>query len=102
MTADELSDAILQYQSGDHPADENEPVTAGWMKAVGFTECHDSPDWLVITSPDRGLTATTGERGWLLNDTDSAEDVVYVPAPKTRGAVRRLCAALSIPLKETT
>lgn len=85
------------------PADDGEPVTADWLRAVGFVK------W-----GDRG-SMIRFHRTWQPDHDDSIEvnaahqwaeiehgfDVVRVPNISTRGHVRRLCAALGITLTES-
>ncbi len=101
----------------DHEADDAEPVTAEWLKAVGFT---DDPDlWFVrdhhggqaeamfapAADPEypssRGVMNTGDGWGFYLTDADGFDGSQnYVCEVPTRGHVRRLCAALGVELKE--
>ncbi len=83
----------------DHPNDDNEPVTEGWLRAVGFR-----------------FLAGYGRGEWVIGDTretlpqvlSCSQDFLtwtygccHVVPPVTRGHVRRLCLALGIPIKES-
>lgn len=93
----------------EHPADDAEPVTAEWLRSVGF--CRE-----MQPASSNNLTIRHGSAivtRWMNSDNvprwsvrmyaDETPD--WVPPciqPKTRGDVRRLCKALGIELKEAT
>lgn len=67
--------AVLDYVA-DGPADEDESVTAGWLQSCGWVEF------------GLGLASVPG--------------VESEGHQMTRGELRRLCAALGVPLTEAT
>lgn len=80
------------------PADDGTPVSEEWLRSVGFLEYSTSEDIrlidlrnLVTFNRSRQTSAVT----WWIGG--SIGPVTDMP---TRGHVRRLCAALGIPLKE--
>lgn len=83
-----LADAFL----AEHPADDDEPDTEEWLRGVGFTDCKNDGLRLSILAryPNLGMPF------WEVCGT-----VIRLAQPKTRGQLRRLCAALGISLKET-
>lgn len=83
------------------PADDGEPVTEDWLRAVGFRPDEFGCLWL-------GDEAELGYRveprpgepsRWRYSDPEG--DTVYLPAQTTRGHVRRLAEALWMHLTET-
>jgi hypothetical protein len=86
----------------DHPADDGEPVTEEWLRAVGFKDEEYS---FVLRSPYtddwyhhlRHTACSVRKVDWKWH----ANGIGVADQP-TRGHVRRLCAALGVPLKETT
>ena len=80
----------------DHPADDAEPVTEEWLKAVlGEKMTYDMGfdfrvRFYVYSQPE--IEYETG-RGY-----EHCESSVDLPEAKTRGDVRRICAALGVPL----
>lgn len=89
----------------EHPADEHDAITPEWLVSVGFRHSLN-PLWLMV---DFGKENSH----WLaikkdLSECDIGQKVpsydydpqVPIPVPLTRGAVRSLCKALGIPLKE--
>jgi hypothetical protein len=89
-----------QYQA-DHPADDDEPVTEEWLRAVGFVTHRQG------VAIDMGLRSRGGP--WLyfaccpglVNPDWMFDDGRLLAAPdlNTRGHVRRLCEALGVPLR---
>lgn len=91
------------------PADDGEPVTEEWLKAVGG-ERHkgwqpkslttlDYYEFVVNPSGSNELSVSVwanGDGWWL----DTQDDEPDLDGPITRGHVRRLCSALGIPLTE--
>lgn len=98
-TADEIQAAyvLAQQYTIEHPADDAEPVTEDWLRSVGwslksvFREMYHEPTMLRWAMPV--LQADMGV--WSIGE--MREQLRY--APKTRGDVRRLCAALGVELK---
>jgi hypothetical protein len=104
----------------EHPEDDGETVTREWLTSVGFTAYdeneRDPSKWLYFISPkskeSKGRSGPIvhlridplyGCDGWSIveaGDEHTGLDSVQIPSCETRGDVRRLCAALSIPLKE--
>lgn len=82
------------------PADDGESVSREWLVSVGFKPEDGDPSstaWLVI---DNGVhEITQGDTSWMLCEKLDT-DIVTLPDVKTRGCVRRLCAALGITIKE--
>lgn len=74
------------------PSDDGDPVDEAWLRAVGFGV------YGLFADRDGGLSLGDLEwhecRRWLYGNTP-------LPDLPTRGHVRRLCAALGIPLTET-
>jgi hypothetical protein len=99
-----------QYRA-EHPADDDLPVTENWLRSVGFRDyliadkhCSSFLSlWVEPRLHNCAFLAVHWARDanpqghyWSANDF-----TLYRPAhPKTRGDVRRLCAALGHPLKE--
>ena len=83
------------------------PVDEEWLRAVGFEQEHVAH---LKIKDDDGVELRIGTydfRWWLVDDTETEEgcaDVVIMAHNqlRTRGEVRRLCAALGIEIKEAT
>ena len=76
------------------PADDDEPVTVEWLVSVGW-ERRFGRSWPEIALPEQNTWLSWRGAGvWLVGF-----DIALCLA-KTRGDVRRLCAALGIELKE--
>ena len=84
---------VSQAYLAEHPADDDEPVTEEWLLSVGFV--HDATHVVLRNwGPQRNGNIQAYPNGkWWLNGTAMIQ-------MKTRGQVRRLCAALGIGLKE--
>ena len=91
----------------DHPADDGEPVTEDWLVAAGFRLDALEPWRLTIGVPDGASPNERQVFGVSLDDFSTAiecftgdeeTDMVCLRKMPTRGDVRRLCAALNIPL----
>ena len=92
-----LADAYL----AEHPADDAEPISEEWLRSVWFVAVESDmgrnySDHFEIEAASKGTLNLwefnqTGD--WLINGFDSWP-------LKSRGDVRRLCAALGIQLKE--
>lgn len=86
--------ALAAAYLAEHPADDAEPITANWLAAVGFT----SPGAFTHTI-DGGITMEWFSGG----DLGQWECIIgdhVCPDFGTRGQLRRLCAALGVPLSE--
>lgn len=80
----------------EHPVDDDEPITIDWAEIVA-TE-HDGVVFEFGDCCVQHLAYHLGEDRWAF-----ADHLRMVPLrsyPKTRGDLRRLCAALNIELKE--
>lgn len=82
--------AILREHAAEHPADDDEPIDEAWLLDCGFL-------------PDAyGLELREPDTGWAIGVTDSHKRWEYmgreINPPKTRGQLRRLCAALGVRL----
>lgn len=81
----------------DHPADDADPVTEGWLRTVGFQQAGPC---LEVSSPSEAIrialwfTAPGVVEFWRLHGNKLDHQ------PSTRGHVRRLCSALGIVLQE--
>jgi len=92
-------ETLGQAYLAEHPADEDEPVTAEWLRSIGFERMHESSfDWhhpLIAFVRVRAcevypkLFHGCSAAGWHL-----------VALSATRGQVRLLCRALGVELKE--
>jgi len=80
--------AVCRAYLAEHPADDGEPVTAEWMKACGWEGSYV------------GVFGIQGLAGFWDNGELHLSKPYSLPAA-TRGQLRRLCAALGVPLKET-
>ncbi len=90
-----LADAYL----AEHHADDAEPITLEWLRSVGFQDGHTKRRSLVA-----GVIYVCppyGPAPWWCGIKSSNQDV-YAQITKfaTRGQIRRLATALSIPLTE--
>jgi hypothetical protein len=86
-------DLALAYLA-DHPADDAEPVTAEWLASVGFTAGKFPRD--LIRGPVLRGVSSAGDEYWAIRTYPIPNDA----KPWTRGHLRRLCAALGVPLTE--
>lgn len=100
-TADAVATRLLELLP---PADDATPVTADWLKAVGFV----LEDGVFIREQDIGYDChvvglmTENATEWDLYDSfGSGENKVSAFALPTRGHVRRLCQAIGINLTES-
>lgn len=92
LDALELANAYL----AEHPADEDEPVTEEWLRAIGFNDDKEFPGYVILLT-ECGYIECIGFDGgveWMLFGNE------LNPGPQTRGQVRLLCRALGIELKE--
>jgi hypothetical protein len=79
-----------------------EAITEDWLRSVGF-ETAPNPAYVAINGTDLGIGFRTTTKEWELSNLVDWEEMLTLPtavAPKTRGDVRRLAAALGIALKE--
>jgi hypothetical protein len=86
---------------GETSPDEGEPVTAEWLRQVGFEEAPNST-YLWLRFGSHAVATRVWDKSWVLGHFYDCGDYEEIPIPplKTRGDVRRLCKALFIPLKE--
>jgi hypothetical protein len=96
--------ALIEYavaRLAECPTDDGEPVTADWLRAVGF-EMAENPVWLWRKSPSGVLAVAVRVASGEFQITDPTQDYdsVMVRGVGTRGQVRGLAAALGIPLAE--
>lgn len=91
----------LEKVLAEHLVDDDEPFTEEWLESVGFR--YSANDcWLQIGNDDEDCVvefllddaAATGICHCMILESDCGHHI------KTRGDVRRLCAALGIELKE--
>ena len=106
VDAKTLADAQCRHLA-EHPADDDTPVTAEWLRGVGFVPLTYEPQGVVgplkwPTSPDNdGLSwhPTADETSqWVFSDRQL--DSVYLPPLPTRGHVRRMLTVLGFTLTE--
>lgn len=102
LSADEmlLADAYL----AEHPADDAEPVTEGWLQAIGFVRMQQSAagnDLILRNEAGNCVTYYPARRGGLAGPFwGVASEWLPKPLrPATRGDVRRLLTALGVTSK---
>jgi hypothetical protein len=84
------------------PADDRETVSESWLREIGFAPIPGAPEhWtqlgVLLTRPE--FIDSEGERHWDIKRGDYTVCITRELTPKTRGDVRRLCAALGITLR---
>jgi hypothetical protein len=85
-----------------HPADSDEAITEDWLRSIGFDTC---THWGALNIGDwHNSIAVEWDFGkWSLGACRKAGDrcdfIHKIPAPRTRGDVRRLLSALGITTK---
>lgn len=79
----------------DGMVDDGEPITEDWLLSVGFQKGFYGP-WINGAAGVLALSDAPNHQVWILNN-----QAVKRTQWQTRGELRRLCAALGIPLKET-
>lgn len=93
------AEAFIAGRLSNFPADDGEPITEGWLRQCGFTDDEDQlyPELthLRINPLIRSTCKETGEVTWWIS---AYRDL---PTPPDRGSLRRLCAALGVPLTES-
>ena len=91
---DTAAGRLAKAYLADHPADDDEPVTEEWLCSVGAKKDDVS---VFFPSPIQGVPAIefSKEQAWLTNEDYAGVEIKL----KTRGDVRRLCAALGIEMK---
>jgi hypothetical protein len=85
---------VARAYLAEHPADEDEPVTAEWLQSMGWAEFG-----LGIAS-QRGLFRSRLRFAFDLGVTLCMPGIESEGHQMTRGELRRLCAALGVPLGE--
>ena len=85
----------------EHPADDDEPVTAEWLESVGWEAYPDTGNrmWHSRSATLIMIDLRNPGETWLCHGS-SAHGWDYITKSTTRGDVRRLCSALGIQLKE--
>ena len=93
---------IVTAYLAEHPSDDDDPVTKEWYESVGGRYADDGTYSIDLPYREvslvfypKGVTASHPQV-WLW-----VPSGVVVSVNNTRGHVRRLCAALGAPLKET-
>lgn len=95
----EDAETLADAYAAEHPTDDAEPVTAEWLESVGFVKLFNRGRLLHAKRSDGGSLATNiAMTAWTI--TDMKNSCTSVPRQVIRGAVRRLCVALGIELKE--
>lgn len=87
----------------EHPADDGRMADDSWRDAVGFVSA-ENDYWSWVKSPDGRIALAVNRDGaWQICNPEKDYDTVDLDPNRmaTRGAVRLVCAALGIPLKET-
>lgn len=94
--------AMARSYCSEHPVDDEEPITLGWLRSVGFVRHMQS-----AASNDLSITCDKSSlclhEKWVWSCYSAIQLPSYIPAalaPKNRGQVRRLCSALGIELQE--
>ena len=92
-----LAEAYL----AEHPADDDEAIRPSWLVDLPCTiratkDVVWASPWSENSLDERVRIVFTGT--WVIQG--EGMTVVRIPAQKTRGDVRRLCAALGVPLDE--
>jgi hypothetical protein len=85
----------------EHPADEDVPVDEQWLSRVGFGREEHPSAWTIQRADAMPLGLWHVDDGWkamLIHHPFAASCIVR--QVNTRGAVRRLCHVLGVPLKE--
>lgn len=91
---------VVKAYLAEHQSEDDEPVTESWLSSIGFRVCEhcllaDScgvgPIYTLELDLNGGCDGATIWQG---------DFCISILMPETRGAVRRLCAALGVELKE--
>lgn len=89
-------------------ADDGDPLTPHRLRAFGFADVGSQGVGGGLTLRVNGrarlgysATRPVGRRWVAWDDDENDGGGIYVPDPQTVGGLRRLCAALGIPLTET-
>ena len=88
-----LADAVLT----EHPADDGEPVDEAWLRAAGFTVKDVENDAVLHAGLLSVCVYEPDDPVFWRVDYERLPEELW---PKTRGHVRRLCAALGVTLTE--
>lgn len=97
-------DALAHAYILDHPADDAEPVTEEWLRSVGFHDSRYQGKRFSLQLGDVRVCPPIADLGlWvgiMEDDGDFYSGAKAIPQShiRTRGDVRRLCAALGITL----
>ncbi len=91
--------AVAEAYLAEHPADDGDGLSVEWMQAVGFVQ--SGGGWWRLGEGTNSMALD-------YHDNTEVGDVFRLPSGsytpginvQTRGQLRRLCAALGVPLKE--
>lgn len=107
--ADDVIRALAKQVTTDHPADDGEPVTPAWFDEMGWRRLGDTtlfggPPWPNYAHPtDRIYWRCIGQTGGGGSTPEPMYSLRFgretLTCDATRGHVRRLCAALGVPLR---
>lgn len=87
--------ALSEAWLAEHPADDDEPITEEWLRGVGFRETKVSDEHFRIIRKDQVSVCCddlSSPTTWCMRGQE------FLCSFKTRGDVRRLCAAIGIEL----
>lgn len=88
-----FAQSLVKIILADHPADEDEPVTEAWLISIGFVRHETGVGcWNIYLD---GMNFCGHRKQWAWPTVGPWKN-----GPRTRGEVRRICAALGIQLKE--
>ena len=88
---------VARAYLSEHPADDCEAIDEEWLRSVGMAHFRGEPDSSGLEISNGCTQISRGYRGqWLVNGAE-LDDLSW---PKTRGDLRRLAAALGVPLNE--
>lgn len=110
-TAQFIRDAqiVANALKAEHHADDGEAIDEAWLRSAGFAMPPENKHCPFIFSPESRADCELRLSYWLGSESrdslpelaiDANQEEFKIPQPATRGDLRRLCAALGIPLKE--
>ena len=97
----EYADAVALAMAylAEHHADDDEPITVEWLERCGsrepYEDDHSAPPTMTIPGIKFGVLVQSSRRDW-----DWCRGSKVIATIRTRGQLRRLCAALERPLSE--